>query len=80
MSNSKISSKNQAITPKYCAPEFTKDEIGQKYDIWLFASIILEIFSFLHDRTMQDFEKFGSWTIDSKQKWNYGDVLPILVD
>jgi serine/threonine protein kinase len=80
ISTSKIDRKNRAVTPKYCAPEFNKGEIGQKSDIWSFGCVFLEIFTFLHNRTMQEFEEFGSKSMEFKRKWNYSEVLPVLAD
>jgi serine/threonine protein kinase len=77
---SKMNLKNRAVTSKYSAPEFPKGDIGQKSDIWTFDRVLAEVFTFLHDKTMQDFEIFRSKRVDPKQNWNYSEILPVFID
>jgi serine/threonine protein kinase len=76
-----ISRQNRAATPKYCAPELINGgEIGQAVDIWSLGCVFLEVLTYLHDKTMQDFETFISKRTDFKRKWKYSEITPALND
>jgi serine/threonine protein kinase len=79
-SASTINYGDQAVTPRYCAPEwFTNNyERGPASDIWSFGCILTQIVTYLHDKTMADFEMYRTRDKDSKGDWNYCESLLIV--
>lgn len=80
--NSKVSNSNRAVIPRYCAPEWfaNSSERGPRSDIWSFGCILTQVVTYLHDKTMADFDVFGGRSMESKRRWNYDEILPALND
>ncbi len=80
--NSQIDHSNQAVTLKYCAPEWftNNNEKGPPSDIWSFGCILTQIFTLLQDKTMADFEAFRARNTESKKDWTYHESLPVVND
>jgi serine/threonine protein kinase len=78
MLTSHINDGNQALTPKYCAPEWfiNKRERGPPSDIWSFGCILTQITTYSHDRTMLDFESFRASNTKAEKEWTYHESLP----
>jgi serine/threonine protein kinase len=70
----------RGVTPKYCAPEcFTAEGArGPPSDIWSFGCVLAEIVSYVHDKTMRDFENFQARRMELNRDWNYYESLPVL--
>lgn len=80
-STSRVIQSNQALTPRYCAPEWFKNgERGPPSDIWSFGCILTQIVTHLHDKTMADFETFRVYSDEVKRDWNYHESLPVVKD
>lgn len=77
---SKISHGRQALTPKYCAPEWFKNEgeRGPPSDIWSFGCILMQIVTYIHNKTMLDFETFRANCSELPRDWTYYEVLPVV--
>jgi serine/threonine protein kinase len=69
-----------ALTLRYCAPEwFTNDgERGPPSDIWSLGCVLMQIFTYMHDKTMLDFETFRTCHREPKTYWTYQEILPVL--
>jgi len=84
-SNCMAGPKNRAVTLKYCAPECSMDKsttgsritMGSRGDVWSLGCVFAEIITYLHDKTMDDFESFQSC---NGKKWTYNETLPALND
>lgn len=70
----------QALTPKYCAPEWFKNEgeRGPPSDIWSFGCILMQIVTYIHDKTMIDFEAFRVSNSEIRNDWTYQEILPVV--
>jgi len=80
-STSRVIHSNQALTPRYCAPEwFENGERGPPSDIWSFGCVMAYIVTYLHDKTAADFETFRVYSEEVKTDWNYHESLPVVKD
>jgi serine/threonine protein kinase len=79
-SSMRVSHRNQAATPRYCAPELLTDKstIGPLCDVWSLGCVMAEIVTYLHDKTMRDFESFQPCNTDAETQWTYTESLPAL--
>jgi len=70
----------EALTPKYCAPEWFKNEgkRGPPSDIWSFGCILMQIVTYIHDKTMVDFEAFRVGNSELRKDWTYHEILPVV--
>ena len=74
--------RNQAVTPRYCAPEWFKDKgkRGSHCDVFSFGCILAEIFSWTKSTIPHDFENFRNRRIGFKRNWTYYESLPAMND
>lgn len=72
--------RKQALTPKYCAPELfkKKGERGPPSDMWSLGCILMQIITYIHDKTMIDFEAFRVGNSELKSNWTYHEILPVV--
>jgi serine/threonine protein kinase len=80
--SSRIGHNNQAVTPRYCAPEWftNNNEKGPPSDIWSFGCVLTQIVTYLHGRTMADFEAFRAQHTVLKKDWTYQESLSTVND
>ena len=81
-SNLEVSNRDRAVTLRYCAPEWfaNNGERGPRSDIWSFGCILTQVVTYLHDKTMGDFDAFRGRSMEPKRRLNYEEILPALND